>query len=358
MPTVSIVLPTYNGEKYIKYSIESILNQSFRDWELIVVDDCSTDNTKSIVEKYSAIDSRIRLLHNEVNKKLPASLNIGFREAKGEYFTWTSDDNIYQQDAISEMVSVLDNNCSIPMVVSNMVNIDEDGNEFGEKRVFDMDTFVISNSVGACFLYRRSVMEKVGNYDEQFFLAEDYEYWMRIYKECGVFAHIDKVLYQYRVHGNSLSTRREGVILKTNELRIKYFDFIISSLSGNKENISRLYFEMSERLEINGELKNKFCELVPELSRHKKYDNEKIIVYGAGQIGDIAYEKYAENIEMYCDKNPSRYGHMKNDKPIISIEEMLERQSEFGVMIAVSNRIKYEVIHELIHKGLNEYYAV
>lgn len=88
MPEISIVLPTYNGEKYLKQSIESILGQTYTDWELIVVNDCSTDSTQEIIDFYRKKDTRIRTIFNYTNQKLPESLNIGFREAKGEYFTW------------------------------------------------------------------------------------------------------------------------------------------------------------------------------------------------------------------------------------------------------------------------------
>ena len=98
----SIVLPTYNGEEFLSNSIESVINQTFQDWELIIVNDCSTDNSLSIAEEYFKKDNRIRIINNAENKKLPESLNIGFREAKGDYFTWTSDDNEYYPNAIEK----------------------------------------------------------------------------------------------------------------------------------------------------------------------------------------------------------------------------------------------------------------
>ena len=107
MPKVSIVLPTYNGEKFIRESIDSILYQTFTDWELIIVNDCSTDGTPNIVNRYAASDSRIRVIHNKENQKLPESLNIGFREARGEYLTWTSDDNMYLPSALEKMIIII-----------------------------------------------------------------------------------------------------------------------------------------------------------------------------------------------------------------------------------------------------------
>ena len=103
MPKVSIVLPTYNGEDYLRESIESVISQTFTDWELIIVNDCSTDSTPKIAEAYAAKDCRIRVIHNEKNQKLPNSLNIGFESASGDYLTWTSDDNIFHHEALIKM---------------------------------------------------------------------------------------------------------------------------------------------------------------------------------------------------------------------------------------------------------------
>ena len=127
MPKVSIVLPTYNGQDFISESIESIIRQTYTDWELIIVNDCSTDDTQQIIDKYILMDKRIRTIKNCVNKKLPESLNIGFRNANGELLTWTSDDNIYLPDALSEMVKFLDNNPDSYMVCAAMQVIDEKG---------------------------------------------------------------------------------------------------------------------------------------------------------------------------------------------------------------------------------------
>ena len=124
---VSIVLPVYNGEQFLSLSIESVLSQTYQNWELIIVNDCSTDNSPAIMEKYVEKDPRIRIIHNAENQKLPESLNIGFRAARGDYFTWTSDDNMYKPDAIETMVSVLDTHPECGLVYCDMDYIDNQG---------------------------------------------------------------------------------------------------------------------------------------------------------------------------------------------------------------------------------------
>lgn len=97
-PKVSIVLPTYNGARYLRQSIDSCLGQTYRNLELIVVDDASTDTTPEIIRSYQ--DPRIRVIRHEKSKMLPESLNTGFRAVSGDYLTWTSDDNYYVPEAI------------------------------------------------------------------------------------------------------------------------------------------------------------------------------------------------------------------------------------------------------------------
>ena len=219
---ISIVLPTYNGSKCIKNSIESVLNQTYTNFELIIVNDASTDNTLDIINDYAKKDNRIKIINNDVNKKLPASLNVGFREAKGEYLTWTSDDNKYHKDALYIMADELNDNPNIDMVYANFNRIKIDGTFIEEVKFEDPDKLKYYNVIGACFLYRNSMKEKIGEYDEELFLAEDYEYWIRVYLN-GNIKHIDKTLYDYSMHEKSLtSTRVKEVLKATIKTKLKH----------------------------------------------------------------------------------------------------------------------------------------
>jgi glycosyltransferase involved in cell wall biosynthesis len=203
-PLISIVLPTYNGSKYLPEAIESCLAQTYQNWELIIVDDCSTDATPGIIAEYTSRDRRIQATRHEVNKKLPESLNTGHAASKGTYITWTSDDNRFLPTALADMAAFLAKHPTVSVVYADCVLIDETGKYLREYSAQPPSRLAYMNALRACFLYRRSVYETLGNYDAELFLAEDYEYWLRASRQFEL-APLHKILYEYRWHDQSLT---------------------------------------------------------------------------------------------------------------------------------------------------------
>ena len=234
---VSIVLPTYNGSKYLEQSINSVLNQSYDNLELIIVNDCSKDDTADIAERMAKKDGRIRVIHNKENQKLPRSLNIGFSYAKGEYWTWTSDDNRFHGDALKKMVDILMKKQDIDLVYSDYSIVDMEGNLIQEIKNGEPDEIRFADNIGACFLYRKSLAEKAGEYDPNMFLAEDYEFFLRCYKN-GKFYHLNEDLYDYGRHEANLSaTRKKEIAGKAFDVMNKHFDFILSKCESQEDRI-------------------------------------------------------------------------------------------------------------------------
>ncbi|CAM3544068.1 glycosyltransferase family 2 protein [Helicobacter sp. MIT 03-1614] len=227
---VSIVLPTFNGEEFLAQSIESVLKQSYKNLELIIVNDCSTDSTPRIIEEFAKKDSRIKIIHNTINQKLPRSLNIGFNAASGEYWTWTSDDNYYLENAIEEMVAYLEENPNKVLVCTDYTIIKHNGFKeedfIASTKIADLISW---DSIGACFLYRAKVAKSIGEYDESQFKVEDYDYFLRL-GLAGEMGAIHKKHYVYRRHPSSL-TYTQGfaeVAGKTESLLIKYLPLYIA----------------------------------------------------------------------------------------------------------------------------------
>lgn len=216
-PVISIVLPTFNGSRYLAESIESCLAQTFTEWELIIVDDASDDSTPQIIDRYVALDSRIRSVRHSTNRKLPAALNTGFAQARGSYFTWTSDDNLYKPTALENMYNTLMLHAGAGGVYASYDVIDEHGVSLSSVKAVDQSSLVFGNYAGPCFLYLRSVAEQVGAYDENLFLVEDYDFWLRVSHTYRMVPLMES-LYLYRTHSMSLTVLKERHISKLHAL--------------------------------------------------------------------------------------------------------------------------------------------
>jgi len=221
-PLISIILPTYNGSRYLKKAIESCLCQSYTNIELIVVNDCSTDDTAAILEHYSNLDKRVKVIHNAVNLKLPTSLNKGFSVAAGEYFTWTSDDNLFAKGALQALLDTIRSTGS-DIVYSSYRLINESGDRM-DKFGGIPEEILFKCVIGACFLYKRGVHEELGGYDEAKFRMEDMDFWLRAVPKFKT-RYIDRPdLYSYRKHSNSLTAAIYSDIEKYQQYRKDHFE--------------------------------------------------------------------------------------------------------------------------------------
>lgn len=279
-PKVSIILPVYNGADCVSNSIDSVLVQTYKDFELIIVNDCSTDNTWEILQEYAAKDDRVKIYSNEVNKKLPRTLNAGFERATGEYLTWTSDDNEYRPEAIQEMVTYLDNNPDCGMVYTDMTIVDKRGTEIKEeyKAAEEPKELRIRSICGASFMYRKAVADKVGEYNPDLFLAEDYEYWIRISKLAKI-VPLHKDLYKYTYRPESLTGSLKWETIKAQKLKALnlHFDYLYSLCENKEDEIAFFnnYIKCSSK-DNRGECLKKVCALMPE---YKKIDRTNRINY-------------------------------------------------------------------------------
>ncbi len=221
-PAVTIVLPTYNRADLLPQALASCLAQTLDDLEVIVVDDGSTDRTADVVEAVCARDPRVRPLRRP-HEGLVRALNVGFREARGRYLTWTSDDNLYDRDALAVMVGALEAHPDVGLVYADQRIIDAEGKVLHETSGVEPETLdARARGIGGCFLYRRAVYEAVGEYSEEDAFSEDYEYAMRIGRSFRLL-RVPRVLYSYRLHPRSLTTRHgTEAILAMARIRARY----------------------------------------------------------------------------------------------------------------------------------------
>lgn len=359
MNLISIVLPSFNGEKYISQSIESIISQTYPNWELILVDDCSKDNTLNIMKRFEKKDERIKIISNKTNKNLPNSLNIGFKESRGSLLTWTSDDNIFHKNALYEMSKRLEKNDTF-MVVADMCYIDSEGKVINPAQPYDEDLFWYNNNVGACFMYKREVYEKIGEYNSNSFGIEDYDYWIRVRKEYERIERINDILYKYRIHENSLSSKKFVEIKKLlNNLRKTNLDYILSKCI-NEEIRFAIYFDMMITEKDINVLNEKSLKVQNDFFKDYDERNRRIFIWGAGEYGKKAIKLF-DNVIAFVDTNKNKIGQIFEGKKVISLEEYIEKYADGQLVVAVDAISLYSIsknYFELKGKKITTYHQV
>lgn len=203
MPEISVILPVFNGEEYLEDAIESILKQTFTDYELIVIDDCSNDSTPSILQGFSKRDPRIKLYRNNQNLNLPKSLNKGHAIAKGKFITWTSDDNILKPFFLETLVVTIKKN-NVDVVFSDFDIINSSGKFLRLQEAGPVCALPFGNFIGASFMYKSEVYN-VLKFNDASHGIEDYDFWLRAAIQFR-FHRINQSLYKYRIHPKSLTS--------------------------------------------------------------------------------------------------------------------------------------------------------
>jgi len=222
VPLVSIVMPVYNTAQYLDEAINSILAQSFQDFEFIIINDGSTDGSADILERYSRIDNRIKLFHQE-NKGVIASLNKGCQAARGKYIARMDSDDISLPDRLSIQVTLMEANPNIGIcgtwikrfgeVNEHIIQLPTESEEIRTKLLF------MSVLAHPTVMMRRNLMiASALYYRNDFVHAEDYDLWVR-FSRCCKMANIPRVLLFYRVH-------REQVVRRFEEVKNKSADLV------------------------------------------------------------------------------------------------------------------------------------
>ncbi|MDR3585587.1 MAG: glycosyltransferase [Desulfosporosinus sp.] len=207
-PKVSIVIPTYNHARYLPYALVSVMNQSYANIEVLVIDDGSTDGTAELVRPYCSI---INYIYKE-NGGTPSALNLGLSRATGKYICWLSADDMMIGEKVAKQVELMESDPSLGFSYTSFVVIDATGKKqydvkslyFSDKR--EMVTKLMEGCFinGSSVMMRRSCLGKIGNFDEDLPQAHDYDLWFRFLRHyaCGFLA---EPLLGYRWHGENMS---------------------------------------------------------------------------------------------------------------------------------------------------------
>jgi glycosyltransferase involved in cell wall biosynthesis len=214
---LSIVMPVYNGEKTVARAIESMITQTYSDFEFIIIDDCSRDQTSQILQNFQAKDRRIKILRNQTNLGIAASLNKGILEARGDWIVRMDDDDESLPDRIAKQVKFIQTNPDLDIFGGKAIFQNRDGevnkNYFPEWPPIlqeDIETFIYTTSplIHPSVCMRKQRIQDIGLYNKDFSGAEDYELWVRAWRRGLSIKNMDEYLIRYTVYSGKLSFKR------------------------------------------------------------------------------------------------------------------------------------------------------
>lgn len=218
-PLITVYITNFNYGKYLEIAVNSVLEQTLQDFELIIIDDGSTDNSKEVLHNFSRND-RIKIIYQQ-NKGLTISNNIALRLARGKYIIRLDADDYFDKNALSILSSVMETNENIGMVFADWYLMDEQGNVTGIERRHDFSRDVRlfdQPAHGACTMFRTQALREIGGYDETLSRQDGYELWFRYINQYEV-QNLNVPLFYYRQHGSSLTKDQEKLL----EVRSKIY---------------------------------------------------------------------------------------------------------------------------------------
>ncbi|MEH6938358.1 glycosyltransferase [Bacillus sp. JJ664] len=249
MPKVSVLMSVYNGEKFLAEAVKSILNQTFKDFEFVIIDDGSTDRSLQILQQFS--DKRIRLLQNEQNKGLVYSLNRGLEECYGEYIVRMDADDIANQHRLDLQVSKMDESPDVVLLGSSFHMFYY--KSFISKRISPLnDTervktrLLFQNAIAhpTTIIRAKTMKENELFYDEEHKYAEDYGLWNKL-ASYGEITNLQEPLLQYRLVSNSQTARGKRDEKERLAIYNKIVSIPLSRLNIDVEN-NGIHFELAE----------------------------------------------------------------------------------------------------------------
>lgn len=289
MPKVSVIIPTHNRPEFLHSAITSVLNQTFQDFEIIVVDDASKDDTHNVINCIN--DRRIKYIRHEINKGVSAARNTGITASTSDFIAFLDDDDEWMPEKLGKQVDLIENKSpGVGVVYTGFVRMNRKsteilGQNIPTKRGTIFNEMLIGNWIGTAStpLFRRECFDKVGLFDERISYGEDYDMWIRMSKEFR-FEYIEEPLVKYHVHRNGLTSNHDMVIRGMEILNKKYGQF----LALNKKSYSHFYLVLGGAYCYNQNMKKgkeaflKAIKLYPFEIRH--YFNLGLSLLGASSF--------------------------------------------------------------------------
>lgn len=222
-PLVTVYITNYNYDQYLRTAIESVLNQNFRDFELIIIDDGSTDRSREIIREY-ADHHKTRVIFQE-NKGLNKSIDVAIKAARGQYVMRLDADDFLDENALLVLTRELEVDDDTALVFPDYYYVDENDEVIGQERRNDFSDVTVQDrpAHGACTLFRKRVLEEVGSYNTDYTCQDGYDIWVKIINKYDV-KNVNLPLFYYRQHDDSLTENTEQILETRAEIKADYVE--------------------------------------------------------------------------------------------------------------------------------------
>ena len=250
-PEISVIMSVYNGEAYLKEAIKSVIEQTFKNWELVIINDCSTDSTSKILTEFALMDERIKVHTNEVNLKLPTSLNKAISLSSGKYIARMDADDICLPDRLLKQFKFMEENKDVAlsscrfMTVKNGVYMPGGAGGRCDNDAIRAMLFVTNPILHPGVIAKAEVM-KTFNYDTTLTCTEDLELWTRMAMDNQKIAILPECLLIYRLHDKQItSTTLERQHTEVTKIQQKYYKALACEMDDDMKEfyISGVYFK-------------------------------------------------------------------------------------------------------------------
>ena len=298
-PIISVVMPVYNGEKYLREAIDSILNQSFSDFEFIIVNDGSTDRTEEIVFSYD--DKRIVYIKNQENLNISKTLNKGIEIAKGKYIARMDDDDISLPTRFERQIDFLEKNKDVGVCdtwLKTFGDIEEDWAMPVSHEEKLVSLLFHSSIAHATVLMRKNILNGMSQlYKDSFSAAEDYELWTRL-ASVTKFAGIPEVLYKYRFHSEQTDNAKQLEI--ANKVRSNYIKTICPDIT--KKEIKQ-FIKIAHGLYVNKKTSLIITNKILKSNEQNNILDSTILKIYLDRYSVISHSNFKQNIIINFVKN-------------------------------------------------------
>ena len=314
-PKVTVLMSVFNGSQYLEEVIDSVLSQTFDDFEFLIIDDFSLDSSIEIIKSYD--NTRIRLIENECNIGQTASLNKGLKLAKGEYIARIDQDDICMPYRLKNQVQFLNTTPNVAVLGSYFIHIDSDGNllRYNKLPVNPNSNlfYIISGKnplMHSVVMYRKNIIEEIGGYRGKYMPSEDIDLWLRLYQNGYISENIPEYLTKVRIH--KMQTSKTEKSLQKYKHMLAFYSFYKSV---SKKNIN--YYD----------IKQYFNVLV--------WRNEKVSLNNFLKILTIFLELY-KNFSPPYKKGYNIFSKFQENRlfQIIGIINLISRSNIYSIMIA------------------------